>query len=74
MARPSKYSLPLSCKQWSVNCFLFHTVPLTYKAYNFLKPPVHATCPANPFLLNFVTLTLFGEHYNLLCDVVHYQL
>jgi hypothetical protein len=38
-----------------------------------LKPPMHATCLAKPFLLSLLTLTLFGEHYILLCSVVHYQ-
>ena len=40
--------------EWSVWSFLFLSVSLNYKAYNFLKS-LHSTCPANPHLLILVT-------------------
>ena len=40
-----------------------------------LSSPIHATCPAHPILLDFITRTILGEQYksfsSSLCNLLH---
>ena len=60
----------LRSPQWSPSLRFPHQDPI-----HPLSSPIHATCPAHPILLDFITRTILGEEYksfsSSLCNLLH---